>query len=196
MGLKWNTRTGRFSDYYSTARFGHLNLSSDDIDGDNEPYSIHVENRGKFIPPDQRITYVFRCEAHFGGAEEARRRVEYLARCYFFGIPPVYTEWEQKNAVIGDTAIALQRKPSTILHGVWVRGIYYHPELQTYIRVESIANVETNSTHPLSVLMTSPTVVFKDIFSDRLFARTVADFMTLGFRLYSEVEDAKTQSAF
>lgn len=196
MGLKWNTRDGRFSDYYSTARFGHLTLSSDDIDGDNEPYSIYVENKGRMVPPDQRIKYVFQCDPHFGGADEARKRVEYLARCFFYGIPPIYTDWEKKNATIGDLSIALQRKPSTLLHGVWVRGIYYHPVLKTYVRVESIANVETNHSHPLAGLMTSPTVVFKDVYTDRLFARTVSDFLSLGFLLHSEVEDAKTPSAF
>ena len=167
MGLKWNSRSGRFSDNYSTARFGHLTLSADDIDGDNEPYSIYVENRGKFVPPDQRISYIFRCDDHFGGIDEARKRAEYLARCYFYGIPPVYTDWEMKNGEVGEVEKAIQRKPSTMLHGVWVRGIYYHPELQTYIRVESIANVETNTPHPLTLLMASPTVIFKDVYRDR-----------------------------
>ena len=103
---------------------------------------------------------------------------------------------EKKNATIGDLSIALQRKPSTLLHGVWVRGIYYHPVLKTYVRVESIANVETNHSHPLAGLMASPTVVFKDVYTDRLFARTVSDFLSLGFLLHSEVEDAKTPSTF
>lgn len=196
MGLKWNTRGGRFSDYYSTARFGHLTLSSDDIDGDNEPYSIYIENKGRMVPPDQRITTIFRCDPHFGGSEEARKRVEYLARCFFYGIPPIYSEWEKKNSEIGNLSLALQRKPSTLLHGVWVRGIYYHPVLKIYVRVESIANVEANHSHPLAGLMASPTVVFKDVYTDRLFARTVSDFLSLGFLLHSEVEDAKTPSTF
>ena len=79
MGLKWNTRDGRFSDYYSTARFGHLTLSSDDIDGDNEPYSIYVENKGRMVPPDQRIKYVFQCDPHFCGADEARKRAQVMS---------------------------------------------------------------------------------------------------------------------
>ena len=194
MGLKWETRSGNFSDYYGKARFGHLRLSADDIVGDNEPYSIYVEKLGRNVPIHERIKYVFRCDAHFGGIEEARKRVEYLARCYFYGIPPIYTDWERKNGEIHDTAIALQRKPSTQLHGVWVRGIYYHPTLKSYIRIESVANVDSTSSNPLREMMGAPTVVFKDVFTDRLFARTVADFNTLGFKLYSEVEDNKDVS--
>lgn len=194
MGLKWETRSGNFSDYYGKARFGHLRLSADDIDGDNEPYSIYVEKVGRNVPIHERLQMVFRCDAHFGGVDVARKRAEYLARCYFYGIPPVYTDWERQNGEIHNTEIALQRKPSTQLHGVWVRGIYYHPVLNSYIRIESVANVDSTSSNPLRELMGAPTVVFKDVFTDRLFARSVADFNTLGFKLYSEVEDNKDAS--
>lgn len=189
MGLKWETTSGRFSDDYAKARLGHLSITADEIDGDNQPYSIFIENKGRNVPITERYKFIFRCEAFFGGWAEARKRAEYLARCYFFGIPPVYTEWELEHAEINNVQDALQRPPKTKIQGVWVRGIYYHPHLARYVRVESITNVESNVQHPMSILMGEPSVVFKDTFTDRLYSRTIVDFHTLGFNLVSEVEE-------
>lgn len=194
MGIKWEVRSGNYSDDYCKARFGHLRLAADEIDGDNQPYSIYLERVGRNVPVHERYTNILRVDAFFGGLTEAKKRVEYLARCFFYGIPPEYTDWERDHAEIGDLSLALQRKPATQLHGVWIRGIYYHPTLKSYIRIESVANVDSTSSNPLREMMGAPTVVFKDVFTDRLFARTVADFNTLGFKLYSEVEDNKDVS--
>lgn len=189
MALKWVWRNNHFSEQRGTARLGNLILYVIDIDGENQNYGIDIEAKAKTAIGKLR-TPVFDCEVFYGGIKAARERVEYLARCLYYGLPVKLTDWEIKqNAKIKITAGIQQAAPTTQIRDIFIRGIYHIPGQDIYLRAEYIANIDKLEGKASAIPISPPAVVLKDILTDRIYTFTIPEFKTKGFVVYDNVDD-------
>lgn len=189
MGLKWTWRNSHLDEQRGTARLGNLVLKIQDTDGENQSYWIDLETKAKNIL-GKNLERVFECDVHFSGIKAAKERVEYIARCLYYGLPIKLNEWEKKQkATLKILPGVQQSTPTTKIRDIFIRGIYQLPGNNIYVRAEYIANIDKLEGNAGVVPMGVPTVVLKDVHTDRIFTLTLSEFKTHGFVVYDNVND-------
>lgn len=192
MPLYWKTKSTDLGEDYAVARIGNLILHAADIDGDNQPYSIELETKtqafGKMVP--QRQT-VFAMDPFFGGFKHAKQRVEYIARCLHYGVPIQWTEGEMKSGKFTPLEGMLQKPPSTMIRGIWVRGIYVLPATGGHFRAEYVSNIDqVTGLTDRKISLGKPSVVLKEIHTDHVFSLTLDEFSKFGFQHFNGLDHA------
>lgn len=191
MGMYWKHRKGHFDDDRSSTRLGNLILSVADYDGDVQTYTIELETKvasfGKTLPHRQTV---FHLDVFSGGISQARERVVYIARCLYYGLPIRFTDQELANATYTPLPGMGQKAPETQIRDIWIRGIYYLPEVDSYYRAEYVTNIDTVPTvHKGKRISLGPvSVVLKEIHTDHMFTVTMEDFVRNGFTHYEGID--------
>lgn len=189
MALKWTWRNSHLDEQRGTARLGNLILNVQDTDGENQSYWIDLETKAKNILGKTRQE-VFDCDVHFSGLKAAKERVEYIARCLYYGLPINRNEWEIKQKARLNILPGVQQSIATTkIRDIFIRGIYHLPESDVYLRVEYISNIDKLESKTGVVPMGLPSVVLKDVLTDRIFTLTLPEFKTRGFVVYDNVSD-------
>lgn len=190
MALKWSWRGSHFGEERGTARLGNLILSVIDSDGENQSYSIELEAKAKNII-GKMSTGIFACDTFYGGKRAAKERVEYLARCLYYGLPVKLNAWEKKqNATIKMHAGVRQATPTTKIRDIYIRGIYHLPDQEVYLRADFVSNIDPLKGLKGVIPMGVPSVVLKDILTDRIYTLPIAEFLAKGFVIYDHVDDS------
>lgn len=191
MGMYWKTRSGRFSDDHATTRLGNLVISVSDFDGELQTYQIELETKvasfGKTLPHRHTVFYL---DTFTGGLEQARQRAVYIARCLYYGLPIVFTAQERNHATFTPVPGMGQKLPETQIRDIWIRGIYYLPEADSYYRAEYVTNIDTvpSVVKGKRITLGPSSVVLKEIHTDHIFTVALEDFQRFGFVHYEAVD--------
>lgn len=161
---------------------GHLwglTLTVTDIVGEFQYYSIE-----KTV--DKKQVEIYRCDNCQVTFSEAKKRVEYLARCFTHGIVPVYTDWEKKDSTIGDILSSIKPRSIKKVHDVWLGGLYHHKETDMYVIVSLITNIIPPGHPEVPSIFRIPSVVLSDVFKVQSYTVSINQFLKSGFYRYCD----------